>query len=343
VLEISLHSLAAAKECALPLASWKMGATKRIDEAQAPTAHAFQPHHLEPSSESVDFRIHRAPLGSSALTVVVYGVGVQLECPGIQDFYVEHFVTRGAAEITQDGRAAPCASGRGVLMSPSTLASLRLTPDCVTVGIRIARERLETHLELITGRPVHTPIVFEDRVDMTRGSGARRHRLAHSILAELERCASLGGSPLAASLEEAYLTSLLTAHPHSHRALVDARAPDAGTRGVRLVEEYIHSHPEKPVRSEILVALSGVSASALYEAFQRERGVSPMRMLREVRLERVRKDLLPPTFRRASVRDAAAGASRGGDRRAQKEMRCASSSHRARHQPAPRSLGRRTR
>jgi hypothetical protein len=31
---------------------------------------------------------------------VSFGVGVEATCPDIQDFYVEHFVTRGAAEIT---------------------------------------------------------------------------------------------------------------------------------------------------------------------------------------------------------------------------------------------------
>jgi AraC-like DNA-binding protein len=269
-----------------------MGATQRIDEAEALTARAFQPHHFEPRSRTVDYRINLAPLGSSALSVVAFGVGASLDCPEIEEFYVEHFLTRGAAEIIQDDRAAICGSSRGVVMSPSTLAKLRLSPDCATVGFRVDRDTLESHFERLTGRPPRSTIVFENRVDLTRGSGTRRHQIVRWALAEAERSRSLGDSPLAATLEDAYIHALLTGHPHSHRSLLDMGAPDSGLAAVRRVEDYIHAHPEQPIRSESLVALSGVSTSSLYEAFQRERAMSPMRMLRDVRLARVRQDLL---------------------------------------------------
>ncbi len=75
---------------------------------------------------------------------------------------------------------------------------------------------------------------------------------------------------------------------------MQAPQPDAGGAAVRRVEQYIRAHPEQAVRAEDLVALSGLSASGLYEAFRRRYGTSPMRLLREVRLERVRQDLLCP-------------------------------------------------
>jgi AraC-like DNA-binding protein len=280
------------KDAALPLAGWLMGMAESVAGAEELTARAFREHHLELRDRRLRLRVHRAPLGSSSLCVLTYGADVELDVGRNEDFFVEHFVTRGRAQILQDHSPTLCAPGRGAMVSATKAVSIRLTGECAIVGVRIERGVLESHLQLLTGHEVCTPIVFEDRVDLTRGPGARRHQLIRWAIEELEQTAPLGGPPLASCLEEAYLNALLTGQPHSHRHLVEKLQPDAGGAAVRRVEDYIRAHPERPIHSERLVSLAGVSTSALYDAFQRKLGTSPMRMLREVRLERVREELL---------------------------------------------------
>jgi transcriptional regulator GlxA family with amidase domain len=61
---------------------------------------------------------------------------------------------------------------------------------------------------------------------------------------------------------------------------------------VRQVERYIEDHAHEPIGLDDLVAAGGVSARAIYEGFQRFRGVSPMASLRAERLRRARAELV---------------------------------------------------
>jgi AraC-like DNA-binding protein len=275
----------------MPLESWSMGVATSPDAAEELTTRAFRPHHLEPHGHNLRLRINRAPLGCSDLLAVAYDADVDLDVGCNEDFFVEHFVARGEAELTQNHNSSLCSGAAGAVVSATKMLSLRLSDDCILIGIRIERDRLESHFRLLTGRECRNPIVFEDRVDLARGPGARRHQLVRFAMGEVERSSPIRQPSFDSDVEDAYLTALLTGQPHSLTHLVKARPPDAGVAAVSRVEDYIRAHPEQPLRSETLVALSGVSASALYEAFQRLRGTSPMRLLREVRLERVRQDL----------------------------------------------------
>ena len=58
--------------------------------------------------------------------------------------------------------------------------------------------------------------------------------------------------------------------------------------------DFVEAHADRPLTAAELVQVSGVGTSALYEAFQRHRGCSPLAYLRRVRLERVRADLARP-------------------------------------------------
>ncbi len=99
-----------------------------------------------------------------------------------------------------------------------------------------------------------------------------------------------GAWSVASSVDE----DLRTGRLHSHIHLLEERAPDAGYAAVRRVEDFIHAHAEQPLRSETLVTVSGICASSLYEAFKHCLGTTPMRLLREVRLQRIHEDLLRP-------------------------------------------------
>jgi len=63
----------------------------------------------------------------------------------------------------------------------------------------------------------------------------------------------------------------------------------------KLAVDFIQAHPEQPITIETLAAVCGVSGRTLFAGFAKFMGMSPMRYLRDVRLERVRQDLLDPS------------------------------------------------
>jgi hypothetical protein len=305
-----------------------MGSAHRVDDAEALLTRAFQENHLVPSkSDACELKINCVPLGSSTLSAVAFGTEVHIDTGPDQDFFTEHFLWRGKGVLRYGEQVTACDATHGAVVSTLGRVSLRMDADCVLCGIRIEADVLKRHLEHLLGHEVDSEPIFEAGVDLDRGRGARRHRLLQYIFEEAERACGTGPDPF---LEEAYLTALLTGQPHSQLTRVLAQQPDAGLAAVRRVEDYLRAHPEQPIRSEILVALSlrGVPARARYLAGAHAARRAPRARAGESALRAARRErdnggpalgLHPPRplqralsqpLWRASLRDAAAGATR---------------------------------
>jgi transcriptional regulator GlxA family with amidase domain len=66
----------------------------------------------------------------------------------------------------------------------------------------------------------------------------------------------------------------------------------------------MQTYPEQPIDLGTLAVIAGCSARSLCSRFRENLGISPMRYLRELRMEKVREDLLDPEKPR-SVTDVA--------------------------------------
>ena len=62
-------------------------------------------------------------------------------------------------------------------------------------------------------------------------------------------------------------------------------------RDVRRARDYIHEHLASPITLADLVEASGVPGRTLLQHFRDAHGVSPMRYVRNLRMERVRSEL----------------------------------------------------
>ena len=60
---------------------------------------------------------------------------------------------------------------------------------------------------------------------------------------------------------------------------------------VRRIEEFIEAHWQEPITIDRLAAEAGVSARAIFRAFERSRGYSPMAFAKTIRLKRAREIL----------------------------------------------------
>jgi len=99
--------------------------------------------------------------------------------------------------------------------------------------------------------------------------------------------------PLAtATLEKLLIESLLVIQPHGYTDALNQPQHPCTPRAVRRTMGLIRTHPEQAWTIATLAQEGAVSARCLQEGFQRCVGVSPMRYLREVRLDRVHADLM---------------------------------------------------
>jgi len=92
-------------------------------------------------------------------------------------------------------------------------------------------------------------------------------------------------------LEQAVQIAFLHAsrHPFSHLLESEERLPASWV--VRRIEEYIEAHWQEAITIDRLAAEAGVSTRAIFRAFERARGYSPMAFAKAVRLKHARQIL----------------------------------------------------
>jgi len=92
-------------------------------------------------------------------------------------------------------------------------------------------------------------------------------------------------------LEQAIVTTFLFATRHTLSDSLERNSGEGAPWQVRLVEDYIATHWNQAISIDDLVEITGINARAIFRAFRRSRGYSPMAFAKTVRLQHA-KELL---------------------------------------------------
>jgi AraC family ethanolamine operon transcriptional activator len=122
----------------------------------------------------------------------------------------------------------------------------------------------------------------------------------------------LGALLRGAHAEESALTEEIETDFYEQLALALASpresirpSPETRRRVVRRTEEYMWAHGQERISLEDLCSAAGCSARTLRYAFRERYGVSPMSLLKRVRLQGLRRDLLDAPSHSTTVLDVA--------------------------------------
>jgi transcriptional regulator GlxA family with amidase domain len=155
---------------------------------------------------------------------------------------------------------------------------------------------MAAHLQALIGQELSEPLEFDAAIDLRDEKLASLCRMVRFVAAEIEYSESSILSPLVCErYSEALITGFLLNQPHNYSRLLQGKTGAAEPQYVRKVEEYLRANCASPITSSELAAISGVSVSALYAGYKKARGCSPLEFLKEIRLHRVRDDLLTAT------------------------------------------------
>jgi transcriptional regulator GlxA family with amidase domain len=152
--------------------------------------------------------------------------------------------------------------------------------DCEQMFIRIPRSQMIGHTNF-------RQLEFAQPFDLSRP--ALRPLITQlAVLAGDNHTADLLQShAVARSDYQRLLVGLLVAgQPHSERAPAGKGVASAS---VRRAEAYIHAHAGWPLTLEQIAMAADISPRALQDGFRRFRGTTPIRFLRDVRLDQARE------------------------------------------------------
>lgn len=269
-------------------------ATQSLDEARQHMASNFPPLTVHPLERDYELSLVAAVGDGLAATRALNPSGSRLLHDGTETGYVMTFVHAGSmalhglqGDVLADPQRVTLTSARDHRSSRYAVGT-ELT--CLFVDDRAVAEVLSEE----GGRPLSEIVRFDSSFDMSGAPVRTMRALTETLLAGVQGNAPLSSAPLAwQTLRRAMLMMLVSTFPHS-LATVLQRSSVAGAlpRHVRRAMEFAREHAAEPLTVADLARAAATTPRSLQDGFRRHLGRTPTVFLREVRLQRVRADLL---------------------------------------------------
>ncbi|MDE2411540.1 MAG: AraC family transcriptional regulator [Sphingomonadales bacterium] len=267
------------------------------DEVRGYVGRMFCEHSLQLVNRraNLDTRIAHLRCGAVTLTEMSYGADVLIDAGQLGNFYLIQLPVAGRAALTLAGRHDSYGPGRGSVQDPEVPLEMYWSADCRKLVARFDRSVFERFAEAYLGRPLRDCVRFANWFETCSPLGAQ-------LVAQLQaaiQCAQWSGSPSPSplaerQLETALMAALLFLQPHEFSDELSRPTDARDPAPVRRVREFLEAHAHEAVDIVQLVEVGGVPLRTLHHQFRQALGLSPMQLLREIRLDRVRRELLDP-------------------------------------------------
>lgn len=273
------------------LKQFEVLATRDQKSARGYIASAFSPHSLTVLKGELDVQMYYTELPAIGVALLNYGADVRIETR-LNTWFGAVCPLQGSLVATSAAERCSVDSQSAVMLSPSQQITLDFSADCTVLVVKMDRVALERAAIRAFSRPLDGPLVFRMFMDRESGAGCTFWRLAELLVRELGTPGSgMRDATVAAQMELLLFQMILAAQPFD----LDDRPtekPRLAPGYVKLAEAYMTAHADEHVDLPALCAAAGVSRRTLYDGFQKYRGISPMLYFKNIRLERVRQDLL---------------------------------------------------
>lgn len=266
-----------------------------LDETRSIVAGIYCDHRLDQlgGRERLAYEQTHCRMGDFSFSQMRYGADVRVEPGRLGDFYLIQVPLAGTDQMVVDGRAFCSDPVHPSIHAPRSGLGMNWRADCRKFVLRIERHTLESHAAALSGRMEAGPLAFLPSVDLRQPAVASWVATAQHVLAQLQCNPQLAEQPLVRSqFEQLLMTTLLSWMPGSFTETARSERRVVLPRHVKAAEDYMRAHPEQALTIETLAAEVGVSGRTLFDGFRKFLGVSPMRYLRDLRMECVRRDLL---------------------------------------------------
>lgn len=235
-------------------------------------------------------RIQAAQLETSALLWFEYGIPTEISSDPLEGYSTVHVPVAGRLEVEHDGGWRPVSTGTGAVFSEGSPVRMRWSGDLKLLVARIDQAALLDRLGRLT-RVDSRPLVFSPFLDRQGAGGA----VTGAVIAASRAVASTGGSGptprMARVFDDALVDALLLGHGHTYTDDLLDPVPLPSPRVVRTVVDHLEIHFASDLTAADLARVAGVPQRSLHDAFHRRFGVSPLRYLRDLRLDRARAAL----------------------------------------------------
>lgn len=286
------------------LARYHRASSTRIDDLHAavePLAVGHDLRALRPG-EALDGVVHGVALERLSMVWVRYGgAGVVVETPPAEGNFAM-CAPQGPMGVRyqRSGTAGPVTGN--LVLSHDEKMWMSPDPDRGCLVIAAAMGDLEDHLFAMTGRSAAAPLRFLGAEHQAIHGPALVERTWRHVVELLGALADEEAHPMMLrSLEQSLFTAVLLGLPHTATELIAADGAGApSTRDTDLVG-WLEANHHRPLGVADIAAAMGMSIRTLQATCRRVHGVTPMALLRSIRLDHARRALRAAEPTRDSV------------------------------------------
>ncbi len=164
------------------------------------------------------------------------------------------------------------------------------------LGLKIDAALVDQEFAALTGHLPVSTVRFDFPLDLAGPKGRAVRLLVHSLVEQLD-----SGDPLfqRAELQRSQLrcivTALLLAQPHTHTGELRDGPRPGHPRSLRAALAFIETNLAERITLSDIAAAASCSPRTVSSAFRTRLGLSPMSYVRNLRLNRIREDILAST------------------------------------------------
>ena len=265
--------------------------TTDLSEARTVVGQAFCDHRLD-IRRGTHLKVSHNHVSGTGVSLNALGYGAEVEIdPGqLQHFYLLQFTLAGRATIQHRGETVEAGQNTATILNPDRDTRMIWGDGCHKLLLQMNRDHLEKVAQDLIGSDLPGAVRFDPRVDLTTPGGQRLFaRVAAAARAADDGDLWANNSGLNEAWAERELaTVLLENQPSnvSHMLWRNRRAPTS--REMLRALDFMHANLCDPLRVEDIAREAGLNVRSLQLGFKATFGKSPMRYLRDVRLDAAR-------------------------------------------------------
>jgi len=294
-----------------PLAALDGKNAYRTNDLQAARSHIgslFVPHLLDVvgGGQTLDVCVSRARLNGVSFVYHRHGASVRVRPEPFRNFFLLQIPISGQAVIRLGSDELICDTTQAVMISPHMGVDMRFGGGCEHLILRIEKCDIERHLQSQLGYDLDNPLEFAPLVPLLSPGGQELRALLQLMTASLLDGNGMCSSPITRShMVSLLMSGLLTCLNNNYREELQRSVEIPKPAYLRKAQEYIAANLSEPITPEDIAAAAQVSTRALYAGFSDLLNTTPMRYLRQLRLDKVHETLAKADPSRVSVTDIA--------------------------------------
>lgn len=235
---------------------------------------------------------HAVRLRDVTLGYLDYTAEVRVDVQALPQSFLVLVPMSGRSYVHAGGRRIEATPITAVVPSPGSRLTIECERQTAHLVVRIEHQALLVHLSRVLGRPLREALEFEPEFALSKPSASRWNFAIQMLHAELFEPGSLLHEGIGAGhLEEFLMSALLFGQRSNHSYALTRPGQDVEHRATRAAKDYIERHLAEPITVADIAAAAGVSERTLQSVFRSELQTTPMKYVKERRLDRARADL----------------------------------------------------